>query len=47
MSEKPAKALSLGKWLVENTSKGIGVKEPEHDAEGRFIVFSDVMFDEE
>ena len=46
-SENPAKDLHLGKWLVENTPRGSGVKDPEYDAEGRFIAFSDVVFDEE
>ena len=46
----PDKQLSdkhLGKWLVENTPRGIGIKEPEYDEDGRFIAFSDVIFDEE
>ena len=37
----------LGKWLVEKTPRGVGVKEPEYDESGRFVAFSDVVFDEE
>ena len=34
----------LGKWLVENTPRGVGVKDPEYDESGRFVAFSDVVF---
>ena len=37
---------SLGQWLVENAPKGVGVKEPKYDEEGRLIAFSDIAFDE-
>ena len=37
----------LGKWLVENTPRGGGGKEPEYDEGGRFVAFSDVVFDNE
>ena len=44
---KKAHSKHLGKWLVEKTPRGVGVKEPEYDESGRFVAFSDVVFDEE
>ena len=45
--EKNPPRKPMGKWLIENMPRGIGVKEPEYDESGRFIAFSDVIFDEE
>lgn len=45
--EKNPPAMPMGQWLLENTPRGIGTKEPEYDENGRFIAFSDVIFDEE
>ena len=44
---KKAHSKHLGKWLVEKTPRGVDVKEPEYDESGRFVAFSDVVFDEE
>ena len=44
---KQTRGKHLGKWLVENTPRGVGVKEPEYDDSGRFIAFSDVVFEDE
>ena len=44
---KQTRSKHLGKWLVENTPRGVGIKEPEYDGDGRFIAFSDVVFDDE
>ena len=44
---KHAENKHLGKWLVENTPRGMGTKDPEYDESGRFVAFSDVVFDEE
>ena len=47
--DAPEKQLSekhLGKWLVENTPLGTNLKGPEYDDSGRFIAFSDIVFDE-
>ena len=44
---KQAHSKHLGKWLVENTPRGVGAREPEYDGGGRFIAFSDVVFDDE
>ena len=46
-SGKQAHNKHLGKWLVENTPPGVGVKDPEYDESGRFVAFSDVVFDDE
>ena len=45
--EKNPPEIPMGQWLLENTPRGIGTKEPEYDENGRFIPFSDVIFDEE
>ena len=45
--EKQTHAKHLGKWLVENTPRGTNLKEPEYDESGRFIAFSDIVFDDE
>ena len=45
--EKNPPEMPMGQWLLENTPRGIGTKEPEYDENGRFIAFSDVIFDEE
>ena len=45
--EKQAPSKRLGKWLVENTPRGTNLKEPEYDDSGRFIAFSDIVFDDE
>ena len=45
--EKNPPEIPMGQWLLENTPRGIGTKEPEYDEQGRFIPFSDVIFDEE
>ena len=45
--EKQAQNKHLGKWLVEKTPRGVGVKDPEYDEGGRFVAFSDVVFDDD
>lgn len=45
--EKNPPRKPMGQWLIENMPRGIGEKEPEYDESGRFIAFSDVIFDEE
>ena len=45
--EKNPPRKPIGQWLLENMPRGIGEKEPEYDESGRFIAFSDVIFDEE
>ncbi len=45
--EKNPPEIPMGQWLKENMPRGIGTKEPEYDENGRFIPFSDVIFDEE
>lgn len=45
--EKQLPEKHLGKWLVENTPRGTNLKEPEYDDSGRFIAFSDIVFDDE
>ncbi len=45
--EKNPPRKPMGQWLLENMPRGIGEKEPEYDESGRFIAFSDVIFDEE
>ena len=45
--EKQAQSKHLGKWLVEKTPRGVGVKDPEYDESGRFVAFSDVVFDDD
>ena len=45
--EKNPPEIPMGQWLIENMPRGIGTKEPEYDENGRFIAFSDVIFDEE
>ena len=46
-AEKQPPEKHLGKWLVENTPRGTNLKEPEYDDSGRFIAFSDIVFDDE
>ena len=36
----------LGQWLLENAPRAKGVKAPKYDEQGRYIAFSDVVFDE-
>ena len=45
--EKNPTKKPLGQRLLEDMPRGIGVKEPEYDEGGRYIAFSDIVFDEE
>lgn len=44
--EKNPPKKPLGQRLLD-LPRGIGVKEPEYDEGGRYIAFSDIIFDEE
>ena len=44
--EKNPPKKPLGQRLLD-LPRGVGVKEPEYDEGGRYIAFSDIIFDEE
>ena len=46
----PGRRLTASTWASGSSRKrhgGVDVKEPEYDESGRFVAFSDVVFDEE
>ena len=43
--EKNPPKKTMGQMLLENMPKGIGEKEPEYDESGRYIPFSDVIWE--
>ena len=45
-NEKNPPKKPLGQRLLD-LPRGVGVKEPEYDEGGRYIAFSDIVFDEE
>ena len=43
--EKNPPKKTMGQMLLEDMPKGVGEKEPEYDESGRYIAFSDVIWE--